>query len=156
MVWTVAQVSLNYGHLYMHVGKYQHVCAYNCQQLTQAASADHVWWYRPELPLSLDVLQQSLVEAPRTHRVGFQFAGCDLTWQPHKRAILFHTAAERGNVFWLHQVIGQFGYLLMLSLSLQIRHYVLSFTTITWHLLWLPVYSDNWTVFPTRLNMDDN
>lgn len=55
---------------------------YENRRPTEAVSADHVRWYRPEFPFSFDALQQSLVEAPRSHRVGFQFAGCNLSGQP--------------------------------------------------------------------------
>lgn len=46
---------------------------------TQAAPADHVRRDGPQLPLGFNVLQQSLVKAPRTRRVGFQLTSRDLT-----------------------------------------------------------------------------
>lgn len=50
----------------------------HCTALTQAAAADHVGRHRPQLPLGLDVLQQSLVEAGRPRWVWLELAGRDL------------------------------------------------------------------------------
>lgn len=69
-VWVRACMS---GHFWVWVCVGRH--------LTQTVSADHVGWNRPQLPFRFYVLQQSLVKAPGTRRVWFEFASRDLSWQ---------------------------------------------------------------------------
>lgn len=56
-----------------------------CRRLTQTASSDHVWGDGPELPLGFNVLQQPLVEALGTWRMGFELTGGDLPRQKERR-----------------------------------------------------------------------
>lgn len=78
--------SISHVHLFM--------CAGMCRRLTQTTPADHVRWHRPQLPLSFDVLQQALMEAPGSHRVGFQFTGSSLPGQPQKSVLGCHYHGE--------------------------------------------------------------